>query len=43
MYNKMYNKDKKQYRDTDRKEAAWDAHARVMGMVSFIIYLNYFL
>ena len=28
----MYNKAKKEYRDTDRKEAAWEAQARVMGM-----------
>ena len=28
----MYNKAKKEYRDTDRKEAAWEAQAKVMGM-----------
>ena len=28
----MYNKGKKEYRDTDRKDAAWEAQARVMGM-----------
>ena len=28
----MYNKAKKEYRDTDRKEAAWATQARAMGM-----------
>ena len=30
----MYNKGKKEYRDTDRKEAAWATQARTMGMES---------
>ena len=28
----MYNKAKKEYRDTDRKKAAWATQARAMGM-----------
>ena len=28
----MYSKAKKEYRDTDRKEAAWATQARAMGM-----------
>ena len=28
----MYNKGKKEYRDMDRKEAAWATQARAMGM-----------
>ena len=28
----MYNKAKKEYRDTDRKEAAWATQARAMGL-----------
>ena len=28
----MYNKATKEYRDTDRKEAAWATQARAMGM-----------
>ena len=31
-HSEMYNKAKKEYRDTDRKEAAWATQARVMGM-----------
>ena len=36
----MYNKAKKEYRDTDRKEAAWEAQARVMGMEGEFLQLS---
>ena len=39
----MYNKGK-EYRDMDRKEAAWATHAKAMGMESeFHLPLHYYL
>ena len=34
----MYNKGKKEYRDMDRKEAAWATQARAMGMEGEVTY-----
>ena len=42
----MYNKGKKEYRDMDRKEAAWATQARAMGMegeFTYAITLSIFL